>query len=669
MSTNIVRGLFLILAIAATNAGPSEACESSAGLHFEETTELAGVSFTGPSYGASWGDFNGDRQQDLWVSNHEFPASLFVNLGNGRFRRSDDLVIPNTPRDKHGAAWGDFDGDGDNDLIQVVGGASPNLLYENSGGLLVDRASAYGVDLPGARSRSASWLDLDRDGRLDLVLLSDLGGTGPFSGSAVFMNRGSSFENSTEAAGFLGAPANYASIADPDNDGRPDLIVEALIPPRAIYRIGSVLDDLTSATTYSPQNGSGTDTVFADFDNDGVQELFLTRGGTSNGAELISPSEAWVSIVTTGGERGFSFLAEGAVAFSVNQIFDRSASSVRIGSSGFSPAAFSFTLEPDDPLVDGMPSFIAGTDLGVFLGRDPSSGRWVLRFSSPVPQELRVTARAESAITDLETIGFDPVAIEPWPTLYRLESGRYVERRTDAGLGFGMACHSVVAGDFDNDMDVDLYLACTGPVRNRPNVLLENIGEGRFRKVQGAGNAEGTSVGRAETVVTADYDGDGFLDLFVTNGLGGDPFRIGPNQLFRNCGNQNHWLAVLVRGPRGSSDSVHGAKVVVEAGGVRQVRVHDGGYHRRGQNTSILHFGLGPHQIADRVELTLPSGEQIEYRNVVGDRMIIAGPGPACGIGWELAAIALAGKGAAALASRRRASLALLAKDSRSSTA
>jgi hypothetical protein len=661
----VVRWLVLVFsAIAASHAGHSEACDWSTGLGFEETTELAGVSFTGPSYGASWGDFNGDRLPDLWVSNHEFPSSLFVNLGAGRFRRSDDLIIPNTPRDKHGAAWGDFDGDGDNDLIQVVGGANPNLLYVNTGGFLVDSAAAYGIDLPGVRSRSASWLDLDNDGRLDLVLLNDLGGTGQLSGSAVFMNRGSYFENATDAVGLLGSLANYASVTDFDADGQPDLVVESLIPPRAIYRIGSSLEDLTSGATYSPQNGSGTDTVFADFDNDGVQELFLTRAGTNNGAELISPSEAWVSMAMTGGERSFSFSTEEAVTFSIHQIFSRSSSIVKIGSSGFSPVAFTFTLEPDDPLVEGVPSFSSGQDLGVFVGRDPASGKWILRFSSPFSQELRVTVRAESEITELETIGFDPVAIEPWPTLYRLEAGRYVERRTDADLGFGMACHSVVAGDFDNDMDIDLYLACTGAVRNRPNLLLENLGAGRFRKVPGAGNAEGTTLGRADMVVAADYDGDGFLDLFVANGLGGDPFRIGPNQLFRNCGNQNHWLTVAVRRRPGSADSNDGAKVVVEAGGIRQIREYNGGYHRKGQNSSLLHFGLGPSSVADRVELTLPGGEQIEYRNVAANRLIVVGSGPACGLGWELAVLALAGKAAGGMASRRHASTTRTSRDS-----
>ena len=70
---------------------------------------------------------------------------------------------------------------------------------------------------------------------------------------------------------------------------------------------------------------------------------------------------------------------------------------------------------------------------------------------------------------------------------------------------------------FDNDMDVDAYVVASAS-DNLPNILYENQGDGTFVAVPDAGGAAGTTLGRGDSVVTADYDGDGFIDLFVTNG-------------------------------------------------------------------------------------------------------------------------------------------------------
>ena len=51
----------------------------------EEVTAGSGISFTGRSMGASWGDYNGDGWADLYASNHKGMASLYVNNRNGTF--------------------------------------------------------------------------------------------------------------------------------------------------------------------------------------------------------------------------------------------------------------------------------------------------------------------------------------------------------------------------------------------------------------------------------------------------------------------------------------------------------------------------------------------------------------------------------------------------------
>ena len=86
-------------------------------ISFEEVTNATGISYVGPSYGAYWGDFNGDIYPDLYVSNHGMPGILYLNQGDGTFVDiTSEVFLQELEGDTHGAAWADFDNDGDHDL-------------------------------------------------------------------------------------------------------------------------------------------------------------------------------------------------------------------------------------------------------------------------------------------------------------------------------------------------------------------------------------------------------------------------------------------------------------------------------------------------------------------------------------------------------------------------
>ena len=97
----------------------------------------------------------------------------------------------------------------------------------------------------------------------------------------------------------------------------------------------------------------------------------------------------------------------------------------------------------------------------------------------------------------------------------------------DASPGYGLG---VVAGDFDNDNLTDIFVAND----STPNFLFHNQGERQFREVGLVAGVAVDAEGQAQAsmgVAMADYDSDGWADIFVTN------FSEDTNQLYRNLGN------------------------------------------------------------------------------------------------------------------------------------
>ena len=184
----------------------------------------------------------------------------------------------------------------------------------------------------------------------------------------------------------------------------------------------------------------------------------------------------------------------------------------------------------------------------------------------------------------------------------------FIDSTILSGFDVPTACSSVVSGDFDNDMDLDIYSLCSLNFSNLPNKLFENNGDGTFNEISNAGGAEGTNLGVGDSVITADFDNDGFLDIFLTNGYGPGPYSDnGISQLFRNLGNNNHWIEIDLIGTRSNHDGI-GSRVLVKTGDVTQLREQDAGMHHRSQNYMRMHFGLEQNSVIDSIVIFWPSG-------------------------------------------------------------
>ena len=188
-------------------------------------------------------------------------------------------------------------------------------------------------------------------------------------------------------------------------------------------------------------------------------------------------------------------------------------------------------------------------------------------------------------------------------------------------------CVSVVTGDFDNDMDMDLVLSCQGQAINYANKYYTNDGTGKFTNVTNFG-AEGSLSGRSGAITYGDIDNDGFLDLLLENGEGqigeyGEAlhFNDGPTQLFRNNGNANHWLEINLSSSISNSLAV-GTLVYCYAGGKKQVRLKGSEAHCFAQSSQRIHFGLSTNAFIDSLRVIWPNGADSVYYNIEANQIL-----------------------------------------------
>ncbi|MDP1678933.1 MAG: CRTAC1 family protein [Candidatus Nitrotoga sp.] len=616
---------------------------------FQDVTPKSGLeTYVGMTHGAYWGDYDSDGLPDLYVTNHLRGAKLFRNLGHGRFSDVTDIFFApkDIAGDKHGAAWADFNNDGWPDLVQLTGagrgvGSEPKRLFQNLGAKFEDVAGTAGVANPFGRTRMPLWHDFNRDGQLDLFQGAE-SRFDKLEPPFIFLQQGGKFSASTDALKFASRSPMFCITTSLNNDNLPNVVckvsggkttsqifVTSTLPAREL--------DLLPKTAFE-------DIAAGDFDNDGFIDLYLARKNPLGPVAFGRPGNNEVIADVRSDQAnvdkpiGFTFRSTGQLTFRVASAWPNDALSVdriHLGKQGTHPGEFTFALSSKTPGVDGLTANEPGKQAGVFIGMT-APDQWEVRVTAPREalkenkskyQQIAVKVTSTGAITDLAAIGDPPSAEEAPARLFMNRDGKLVEESDKRGVNKRViAGVNVVAGDFDNDMHLDLFVLASGDIGKQKNLLLLNRGDGHFDIVRGAGGAAGGQEGVGDSVTSADYDGDGFLDLLVATGgsMGrslGLPSENGAYRLYHNVGNGNRWLEIDLEGTTSNRDGI-GAIVRVTAGGVTQVRVQDGGIHERGQNHQRLHFGLAKHTQIDKISVHWPSGTVQELSKIGVDKIL-----------------------------------------------
>jgi hypothetical protein len=194
--------------------------------------------------------------------------------------------LPSAPLNATAVAWGDVDNDGDPDLF-VAGGSDAGVLYLNNGGRMTEADSAYGLTTLNTHDvYSARFVDFDGDGYLDLFLLTD-DGHGFRLYRQLSNHRFQTVQNNVglEFAGRI----TSAAWLDLDHDGRLDLILSnSSRAASAPVIIESREFELVEKRDSDFLHGSGAVGAIAveDYDRDGDEDIFL-GGSNSEPARLL----------------------------------------------------------------------------------------------------------------------------------------------------------------------------------------------------------------------------------------------------------------------------------------------------------------------------------------------------------------------------------------------
>lgn len=463
--------------------------------------------------------------------------------------QSNPIIADGGPLQYAGASWVDFDNDGDLDLF-----VNNNKLYRNDGnGVFVKLTTTLGTDQPiNAQifGHGNSWADFDNDGDLDCFISS--------ATSFLYRNDGD---------------ANFVKI--------------------------------TTGAIGGGASNRGWACAWADYNNDGYVDLAITHPAT---------------FVPGGSTTNHLFLNDG-------------------------PPNFTFTKISTGPIVASIAAYTVGTwsdfdndgDMDYFIGAGPANGttsrdylfRNLLKETDNANFE-RITSGVIA--TDLQDgqvwnwIDYDndgdlDAYLTNWGgtigglanRLYRNDNGTFTRIASDpivTDVGISL---SSVWGDFDNDGDLDCYVANDADQADR---YYSNNGDGTFTRVTNIAIASSLTHRGA---TAGDYDNDGDLDLLAV----GPGVALG---LYRNdTQNGNHWLGVTCIGTTSNRAAV-GAKVRVKAtingNAIWQLREISSQNTFNGQNSLRQHFGLGDATIIDSLRIEWPLGQVDSFANLVVDQFV-----------------------------------------------
>lgn len=502
---------------------------------------------------------------------------------------------------------------------------------------------------PDMMSGGAAAADVDGDGFVDLFVLR-----GDAQMAVLLRNLGDgSFVDASAASGLgivtpLGMP-NGATFADVDGNGAPDLLVGGVeyangagtgtAPLRLFLNDGdgSFTESLTSGLMSDRNVWSA---AFGDYDRDGDLDLALGQWTkTTGGTGQLWRNEGDGTFTDVGVAAGIADVPRGAHP-------DPDAPDICTGrdtdpvlpprhSGSLLDQDYSFTPNFADIDGDGWPDLLLAADFCTSrVFRNDGDGTFTDVTGAAIRDENGMGAAVADYDNDGDLDWFVTSIIDAdgvvengnWGItgnkLYRNDgAGGFVEVAAEAGVAFGDWGWGACFADFNNDGWLDLFHV-------NGMQLPPGAGETQFwddparlfmANGDGTFTEQGAALGVADTgqgrgVACFDYDRDGDIDLYINN-------HDGESRLLRNVGgNLGGWLTVRLRGTGGNREGI-GARITVTSDGGIQLREIAAGNHFLSSSPAEAHVGLGSDSIVD-VVVRWPDGHETVLEDVAANQML-----------------------------------------------
>lgn len=454
-----------------------------------------------------------------------------------------------------GASWGDYDGDGDLDIYapSTNPSLSLNSVYRNDGGGVFTRMNESDVGdlaLDDGSARLGIWADMDNDGDLDLYVANESqSDTNPSYGDLIYLNDGTGRFDRHAPVAFSQPmrPSTGASLFDYDQDGLLDVLVatwpegaDVLYHNEGALRFSEALS-ITPATL-------GLFSFWGDVDEDGDYDIIV------GDFDWTTPSFFYLNQAAEQNPGEFVYSA----SFSNGTTLPNRLSDADWGD---------FDNDGDLDLIAGHSSHT-----GYDLFRNDGHGNYT-QIDIPLQGDLR---SGTVVWVDVDNDGWLDLLAETW------------------------------------DTDKDYYeLGYT---------YLRNQGDGGFYEWPIVSDVD--FQGELHLPNPGDYDNDGDLDfIFVVSSAGPGV----PEQLWRNEGNDNHWLKLVLRGTVSNASAIGAivrVKATIEGQETWQMRQVFAGGKYLAQTDPRPNFGLGEASVAEVVRIEWPSGIVQELADVPANQTL-----------------------------------------------
>ena len=553
-------------------------------------------------------DLDQDGYPDLLINDHGYGIQVCWN-NKGVFDKPYDIIMG----DLHGVSVGDFNKDGDLDIIMSRGGGSGSNA-RNSKMFSVNKNREFNIlpnfDVPLElmRGRTVKFVDADNDGDLDLLNFAfpDAEKKGE-SENYVYENNGKGELILNSVLPAVKADGQKTVVTDFNGDAIFDIVMWGNGNVKAYKGNGDLTFEDVTSKIFPYKIDDAAYITEVDYDNDGDFDLFITRGKDFEIGETFFDKElkTW-GFYTKRGEFKFDDLEAGDILNIVNfQSQWPNADTFFIGETGYD---YEF---PGETHSGKNIRLVNSNALGFPDVYNKKTGFYIGYVGN---KEWRIAGFLWAPATGV-VLGVNNYPIYKHPKasndiLLENKRGKFEDVTKKLNLFLEEDTKGVKVADFDNNGFQDLLIVRRGDlIHENESLVFLNQGGTKFELLKNHHiiSTELGAIGMA--VETIDYNLDGKVDVVVGNERG--KWHLFKNELSE--ASKNNFITIRVGSSKEGNASALGALVEVKTCNSNQVQhIGANGAAYSLSFNNLVHFGLGSCHKDIKIKVTWTNGETLE---------------------------------------------------------